>query len=49
MIYRGLAKTNLQQQFNAAAVNLYRLAARWTGTPPRPPEPDTKSGGEGHP
>ena len=30
--YRGLAKTHLDQQLNAAAVNLYRLDAWWTGT-----------------
>jgi hypothetical protein len=34
--HRGLAKTNLQQQLNAAAVNLYRLDARWTSTPLAP-------------
>jgi hypothetical protein len=30
--YRGLAKTNLAQQLNAAAVNLYGLDAWWTDT-----------------
>lgn len=34
--YRGLAKTNLEQQLNAAALNLYRLDAWWTDTPLAP-------------
>ena len=34
--YRGLAKTNLEQQLSAAAVNLYRLDAWWTDTPLAP-------------
>ena len=34
--YRSLAKTNLQQQLNAAALNLYRLDAWWTDTPLTP-------------
>ena len=34
--YRGLAKTTLEQQLNAAAVNLYRLDAWWTDTPLAP-------------
>ncbi|MFD8387378.1 hypothetical protein ACFV2X_54420 [Streptomyces sp. NPDC059679] len=31
--YRGLAKTSLAQVLTAAALNLYRLDAWWTGTP----------------
>ena len=34
--YRGMAKTHLEQQLNAAAVNLYRLDAWWTDTPLAP-------------
>ncbi|SCG09890.1 Transposase DDE domain-containing protein [Streptomyces sp. MnatMP-M27] len=30
--YRGLAKTSLAQVLTAAALNLYRLDAWWTGT-----------------
>lgn len=32
--YRSLAKTLLAQVLTAAALNLYRLDAWWTGTPP---------------
>ncbi|WP_307841702.1 transposase [Streptomyces endocoffeicus] len=31
--YRSLAKTSLAQVLTAAALNLYRLDAWWTGTP----------------
>jgi hypothetical protein len=31
--YRGLAKSSLAHVFTAAALNLYRLDAWWTGTP----------------
>ncbi|MGW3571649.1 transposase [Streptomyces sp. NPDC000941] len=31
--YRGHAKTSLAQVLTAAALNLYRLDAWWTGTP----------------
>lgn len=41
--HRGLAKTNPQQQLNAAAINLHRPDPWWTGTPSPPPAPPTTS------